>query len=57
MTTFPPAPVTCDAVRSKCREMLMAALQAGRECPPGLPARRGLRSEALGLASPPAHCC
>ncbi|XP_016002178.1 transcription elongation factor A protein 2 [Rousettus aegyptiacus] len=31
MTTFPPAPVTCDAVRSKCREMLMAALQAGRD--------------------------
>ncbi|XP_057256940.1 transcription elongation factor A protein 2 isoform X1 [Pezoporus wallicus] len=28
ITTFPPAPVTCDAVRNKCREMLTAALQA-----------------------------
>ncbi|XP_037017481.1 transcription elongation factor A protein 2 isoform X2 [Artibeus jamaicensis] len=27
MTTFPPVPVTCDAVRNKCREMLTAALQ------------------------------
>ncbi|XP_023598237.1 transcription elongation factor A protein 2 [Trichechus manatus latirostris] len=27
MTTFPPTPVTCDAVRNKCREMLAAALQ------------------------------
>ncbi|XP_059560943.1 transcription elongation factor A protein 2 isoform X1 [Myotis daubentonii] len=34
MTTFPPAPVTCDAVRNKCREMLTAALQTDRECPP-----------------------
>nr|KAF6331160.1 transcription elongation factor A2 [Myotis myotis] len=31
MTTFPPAPVTCDAVRNKCREMLTAALQTDRE--------------------------
>ncbi|NWV30673.1 TCEA2 protein, partial [Grantiella picta] len=28
ITTFPPAPITCDAVRNKCREMLTAALQA-----------------------------
>ncbi|NXH15580.1 TCEA2 protein, partial [Bucco capensis] len=28
ITTFPPAPITCDAVRNKCREMLRAALQA-----------------------------
>ncbi|KFV00067.1 Transcription elongation factor A protein 2, partial [Tauraco erythrolophus] len=28
ITTFPPAPVTCDAVRNKCREMLTTALQA-----------------------------
>ncbi|XP_062955560.1 transcription elongation factor A protein 2 isoform X2 [Cynocephalus volans] len=28
ITTFPPVPVTCDAVRSKCRAMLTAALQA-----------------------------
>ncbi|KAG5201633.1 hypothetical protein MG293_011665 [Ovis ammon polii] len=27
ITTFPPVPVTCDAVRTKCREMLTAALQ------------------------------
>lgn len=33
MTTFPPVPVTCDAVRDKCREMLTAALQMDRECP------------------------
>ncbi|EPQ19782.1 Transcription elongation factor A protein 2 [Myotis brandtii] len=31
MTTFPPMPVTCDAVRNKCREMLTAALQTDRE--------------------------
>ncbi|XP_016057508.1 PREDICTED: transcription elongation factor A protein 2 isoform X3 [Miniopterus natalensis] len=30
MTTFPPVPVTCDAVRNKCREMLTAALQTDR---------------------------
>ncbi|NWX93046.1 TCEA2 protein, partial [Nothoprocta ornata] len=28
ITSFPPAPVTCDAVRNKCREMLTTALQA-----------------------------
>uniref|UniRef100_A0A803YP37 Transcription elongation factor n=1 Tax=Meleagris gallopavo TaxID=9103 RepID=A0A803YP37_MELGA len=28
ITTFPPAPITCDAVRNKCREMLTSALQA-----------------------------
>ncbi|KFQ31685.1 Transcription elongation factor A protein 2, partial [Merops nubicus] len=40
ITTFPPAPVTCDAVRNKCREMLTTALQAdddyiaiGADCP------------------------
>lgn len=33
MTTFPPVPVTCDAVRNKCREMLTAALQTDCECP------------------------
>lgn len=27
ITTFPPVPVTCDSVRSKCREMLTSALQ------------------------------
>ncbi|NXP06565.1 TCEA2 protein, partial [Thinocorus orbignyianus] len=32
ITTFPPAPVTCDAVRNKCREMLTTALQADGEC-------------------------
>nr|XP_012628484.1 transcription elongation factor A protein 2 isoform X3 [Microcebus murinus] len=31
MTTFPPVPVTCDAVRNKCREMLTAALQADHD--------------------------
>lgn len=31
ITTFPPVPVTCDAVRTKCREMLAAALQTDRE--------------------------
>lgn len=31
ITTFPPAPVTCDAVRNKCREMLAAALRTDRE--------------------------
>lgn len=43
MTTFPPVPVTGDAVRNKCREMLTAALQTDRECP-------------LDSWSP-AHCC
>lgn len=33
ITTFPPVPVTCDAVRNKCRELLTAALQTDRECP------------------------
>ncbi|XP_004586196.1 transcription elongation factor A protein 2 [Ochotona princeps] len=28
ITTFPPVPITCDAVRTKCREMLTAALQS-----------------------------
>nr|XP_020670056.1 transcription elongation factor A protein 2 [Pogona vitticeps] len=27
ITTFPPMPVTCDTVRTKCREMLTSALQ------------------------------
>ncbi|KAL1786614.1 transcription elongation factor A protein 2 isoform X2 [Sigmodon hispidus] len=27
ITTFPPVPITCDAVRNKCREMLTLALQ------------------------------
>ncbi|XP_036756698.1 transcription elongation factor A protein 2 isoform X3 [Manis pentadactyla] len=31
ITTFPPVPVTCDAVRNKCREMLTAALQADHD--------------------------
>ncbi|KAF6089555.1 hypothetical protein HJG60_018649 [Phyllostomus discolor] len=31
MTTFPPVPVTCDAVRNKCREMLTAALQTDND--------------------------
>ncbi|KAF6284972.1 transcription elongation factor A2 [Rhinolophus ferrumequinum] len=31
MTTFPPVPVTCDAVRDKCREMLTAALRTDRD--------------------------
>ncbi|XP_053430889.1 transcription elongation factor A protein 2 isoform X3 [Nycticebus coucang] len=30
ITTFPPVPVTCDAVRNKCREMLSAALRTDR---------------------------
>uniref|UniRef100_A0A4X1TL17 Transcription elongation factor n=1 Tax=Sus scrofa TaxID=9823 RepID=A0A4X1TL17_PIG len=31
ITTFPPVPVTCDAVRNKCREMLTAALQTDHD--------------------------
>ncbi|XP_012383173.1 transcription elongation factor A protein 2 isoform X3 [Dasypus novemcinctus] len=31
ITTFPPAPVTCDAVRNKCREMLTAALRTDHD--------------------------
>ncbi|XP_007952881.1 transcription elongation factor A protein 2 [Orycteropus afer afer] len=31
MTTFPPTPITCDAVRNKCREMLAAALQTDHD--------------------------
>nr|CAI9713143.1 unnamed protein product [Rangifer tarandus platyrhynchus] len=31
ITTFPPVPVTCDAVRTKCREMLTAALQTDHD--------------------------
>lgn len=38
ITTFPPVPVTCDAVRNKCREMLTAALQTDRESPARRPA-------------------
>ncbi|KAK9404931.1 transcription elongation factor A protein 2 [Crotalus adamanteus] len=30
ITTFPPVPITCDTVRSKCREMLTSALQTDR---------------------------
>nr|XP_023482747.1 transcription elongation factor A protein 2 isoform X1 [Equus caballus] len=31
ITTFPPVPITCDAVRTKCREMLAAALQTDHD--------------------------
>uniref|UniRef100_A0ABI7WQW0 Transcription elongation factor n=1 Tax=Felis catus TaxID=9685 RepID=A0ABI7WQW0_FELCA len=31
ITTFPPVPVTCDAVRNKCRELLTAALQTDHD--------------------------
>ncbi|XP_037668001.1 transcription elongation factor A protein 2 isoform X2 [Choloepus didactylus] len=31
ITTFPPVPVTCDAVRNKCREMLTAALRTDHD--------------------------
>ncbi|XP_008841546.1 transcription elongation factor A protein 2 isoform X6 [Nannospalax galili] len=31
ITTFPPVPITCDAVRNKCREMLMLALQMNHD--------------------------
>ncbi|EMP33299.1 Transcription elongation factor A protein 2, partial [Chelonia mydas] len=31
ITTFPPVPVTCDAVRNKCREMLTSALQTDND--------------------------
>nr|XP_012806887.1 transcription elongation factor A protein 2 isoform X2 [Jaculus jaculus] len=31
ITTFPPVPVTCDAVRNKCREMLASALQTDHD--------------------------
>uniref|UniRef100_F6XHU5 Transcription elongation factor n=1 Tax=Monodelphis domestica TaxID=13616 RepID=F6XHU5_MONDO len=31
ITTFPPIPITCDAVRNKCREMLTAALQTDND--------------------------
>ncbi|VTJ56754.1 Hypothetical predicted protein [Marmota monax] len=31
ITTFPPAPVTCDAVRNKCRELLTTALQTDHD--------------------------
>uniref|UniRef100_I3LVW1 Transcription elongation factor n=1 Tax=Ictidomys tridecemlineatus TaxID=43179 RepID=I3LVW1_ICTTR len=31
ITTFPPVPVTCDAVRNKCREMLTTALQTDHD--------------------------
>lgn len=31
ITTFPQVPITCDAVRNKCREMLTLALQTDRE--------------------------
>lgn len=31
VTSFPPAPVTMDCVRSKCRELLVAALQTDGE--------------------------
>ncbi|XP_049725367.1 transcription elongation factor A protein 2 isoform X2 [Elephas maximus indicus] len=69
MTTFPPVPITCDAVRNKCREMLAAALQTDREFPPATP--RSAQSLILALAldtsskgsvkdSPapsPAQCC
>lgn len=58
ITTFPPVPVTCDAVRSKCREMLTAALQTDRECPDVHPESwDGLSSEGpQGQPSPLVHC-
>ncbi|XP_075383770.1 transcription elongation factor A protein 2 isoform X1 [Tenrec ecaudatus] len=31
MTTFPPTPVSCDAVRNKCRQMLAEALQTDQD--------------------------
>ncbi|MBZ3873524.1 Transcription elongation factor A protein 2 [Sciurus carolinensis] len=31
ITTFPPVPVTCDAVRNKCREMLTTALRTDHD--------------------------
>ncbi|KAM3839437.1 transcription elongation factor A protein 2 [Vipera latastei] len=31
ITTFPPVPITCDTVRSKCREMLTSALQTDND--------------------------
>uniref|UniRef100_A0A8C2US83 Transcription elongation factor n=1 Tax=Chinchilla lanigera TaxID=34839 RepID=A0A8C2US83_CHILA len=31
ITTFPPVPITCDAVRNKCREMLTTALQTDHD--------------------------
>ncbi|XP_040588673.1 transcription elongation factor A protein 2 isoform X7 [Mesocricetus auratus] len=31
ITTFPPMPITCDAVRNKCREMLTLALQTDHD--------------------------
>ncbi|XP_075819557.1 transcription elongation factor A protein 2 isoform X5 [Microtus pennsylvanicus] len=31
ITTFPPVPITCDAVRNKCREMLTLALQTDHD--------------------------
>ncbi|CAM2102300.1 transcription elongation factor A protein 2 isoform X2 [Lepidochelys kempii] len=31
ITTFPPVPITCDAVRNKCREMLTSALQTDND--------------------------
>ncbi|KAL1786613.1 transcription elongation factor A (SII), 2 [Sigmodon hispidus] len=31
ITTFPPVPITCDAVRNKCREMLTLALQTDND--------------------------
>ncbi|XP_023560100.1 transcription elongation factor A protein 2 isoform X3 [Octodon degus] len=31
ITTFPPVPITCDAVRNKCREMLTTALKTDHD--------------------------
>ncbi|KAG8513275.1 Transcription elongation factor A protein 2, partial [Galemys pyrenaicus] len=50
ITTFPPVPVTCDAVRNKCREMLTAALQTGGE-----PAGTALCLGLLGGCPPAAE--
>lgn len=55
MTTFPPVPVTCDAVRDKCREMLTAALRTDRECPRRPPPAEARGQRVLGGPLSPAH--
>lgn len=51
VTSFPPAPVTTDSVRNKCRELLVAALQTDGEKMKHFKAKVGQKSflEILGL--------
>ncbi|KAL7985680.1 hypothetical protein Chor_004250, partial [Crotalus horridus] len=49
ITTFPPVPITCDTVRSKCREMLTSALQTDNVKNTDLKYKNRIRSRLSNL--------